>query len=109
MKLYAKNSDECDASNAALARVALFLFVATLLYPFAIVLMTWFHEVATHKEWGRFGYAVLTLSLLFTALLSGASLILSFRAPKRRWLGALVAGLATLINLLAFVSAAISD
>ena len=106
MKLYAKNSDEYDASNAALARVALFLSVATLLYPFAIVLMTWFHEVATHKEWGRFGYAVLTLSLLFTALLSGASLILSFRA---RWLGALVAGLATLINLLAFVSAAISD
>ena len=109
MKVFAQSASEYDADNAELARWVLLLAITLLLYPFTLLIATWLHEVITTRGWSRSADALWTMSLLASTLLSGASFILAFRAPRNRFVVVATAGMATLINLLAFLSAAISD
>ncbi len=109
MRLFALTADEYEAGNASLGRVALLLSIGTLIYPPVLVLAIGLHDGVAGHKWGRSADAFEALSLLISTFVSGASLILVFRGTKRRVVAVIVGGLATIVNLLAFLSAAISD
>lgn len=105
MRVLDHSVEDYASGETRLGRLGLWLAVFCILNPLLVFIAS---ALVTYVSVHRF-YGLFVLELLLCVFLSVVAFIMTFRGANKRWPGMGVSLFAGLFNLLAFLSAAISD